>query len=561
MKNIRKQDLLQLVYGIVIIVLLNIISSFLFTRFDLTSEKRYSLSPATKKLVKGLDDVVYVKVYLEGEFPAGFKRLRNATKEILDELRAYSGDNIEYEFINPSESSDPKTRTLFYRQLAEKGLQPTSLQSKEKGQSSQQIVFPGAVISYKGTELPLQLLKSQIGAPPEEMLNNSIEGLEYDFARVIRDLTIKNKPRIGFIEGHGELDALEVADVSRTLAESYEVSRIRINGQLDALKNFKAVIVAGPDSAFTEKDKFILDQYIMKGGKVLWLVDGIRASMDSLQKSPTTVGVANEVNLNDQIFRYGVRINYNLVMDLQAAPIPIVTGMVGNQPRQSLLPWYFFPLMSPVNNHPVINNLNAIKGEFASSIDTVSAPEVKKTVLLTTSRFTKFQNAPARISLGEVREEPDPRTYNKGQQMVAVLLDGTFRSVFKNRIPAEIAQSKDIGYKELSVPTKMIVVSDGDVIRNEARKSTGQILPLGYDRYTGQTYGNKNFVLNAVDYLVDESGLITVRSKEFKLRLLDRTKVNEEKTKWQLINVLGPIIVILLFGIIQTYIRRRKYTR
>lgn len=560
-RGVRKQDLIRLSLGLVIIILVNVIASFLFTRMDLTSEKRFTLSPATKDLVKKLDDVVYVKVYLEGEFPAGFKRLRNATKEMLDELRAYSNDNIEYEFINPSENTDAEARNKLYRQLAEKGLQPTNLQEKGSGQSSQQIIFPGAILTYKNAEIPLQLLKSQIGTSPEVMLNNSIEGLEYDFAKTIRDLTVKFKPRIGFVEGHGELEEIEVGDFTRSLMESYDIKRIRMNGQLKSLNGLKAIIIAQPDSAFSEQDKFIIDQYIMKGGKVMWLIDGINASMDSLQRNPLTIAVANTTNLEDQLFRYGVRINANVLLDLQSAPIPIVTGYTGNQPKQSLLPWYFFPLVTSTTNHPIVNNLNAIKFEFASSIDTVSAKGVEKTILLTSSKYTRELFSPARISLGILKDEPDMQQYNKSQLILSVLLEGEFSSNFKNRIPASIVNSKDIAFKEKSVPTKMMVISDGDLIRNVVKRSTGQIMPLGYDRYTGQTFGNKNFLLNAVDYLCDDSGLISVRAKELKLRLLDQTKVEAERTKWQVINTLVPIILVLVFGIVQQYLRKRKYTK
>ncbi len=560
-RGIRIKDLIKLLLGLVIIVLLNFISSFLFTRFDLTSEKRFTLSPATKDLVKKLDDVVYVKVYLEGDFPANFRRLRNATKEMLDELRAYSNNNIEYEFINPSESTDPQTQNKLYHQLARKGLQPTNLQQKGSGQSSQKIIFPGAILTYKNVELPLQLLKSQIGASPEVMLNNSIEGLEYDFAKTIRDLTVKVKPQLAFIEGHGELEEIEVDDITRSLMESYDVKRIRINGQLKSLNGMKAIIIAQPDSVFSEKDKFIIDQFIMKGGKVIWLIDGINASMDSLKDNPNTFAMANTTNLEDQLFTYGVRINANVLMDLQSAPIPVVTGYTGNQPKQSLLPWYFFPLVTSTTKHPIVNNLNAIKFEFASSIDTVSAKGVKKTILLTSSQYTRQLFSPVRISLEIIKDEPDVRQYNKPHQILSLLLEGNFKSVFKNRIPANIEGSKDIAFKDKSVPTKMIVISDGDLIKNTVKRSTNQILPLGYDRYTGQTFGNKNFLLNAVDFLCDDSGLITVRAKELKLRLLDHTKVEAEKTKWQMINTLLPIFVVLIFGVIQNYLRKRKYAK
>jgi ABC-2 type transport system permease protein len=559
-KNKSRMNL-AIISVLLALILINIVSSYVFYRIDLTSEKRFTLSSATKKLVKDLDDVVYVKVYLEGEFPAGFRRLQNATKEMLDELKAYAGAKIEYQFINPSENTDATARNALYRQLAEKGLQPTNLQEKGKGQSTQQIIFPGAILTYKTNEISLQLLKNKIGTAPEVQLNNSIEGLEYDFAKAIRDLTVKSKPGLAFIEGHGELEEIEVGDITKTLSESYDVKRIKIEGKLSALKGLKGIVIAKPSSPFSEQDKFIIDQFIMNGGKVLWLADGVNASMDSLQKRATVIAIANTTNLEDQLFHYGIRINANLVLDLQSAPIPVVTGYSGNQPTQKLLPWFYFPLVTPIVNHPVVNNLNAIRYDFTSSIDTVAAKGVKKTILLTTSNYSRQLFSPVQVSLNILKEEPDIKQYNKHKLPVAVLLEGSFRSVFTHRIPAAIVNSKDIAFKETSIPTKMIVVSDGDLIKNTVKRATRQILPLGYDPYTRQTYGNKNFLLNAIDYMCDETGLIAVRAKEFKLRLLDRTRVDEERITWQVITTVVPLLLILAFGLIQSYLRKRKYAR
>ena len=558
--NYKKRDLIKLLYGIIIIALLNMIGSFAFQRFDLTSEKRFTLSKATKDLVKSLDDIVYVKVYLEGDFPASYKRLRNATKEMLDEFRVISKENIQYEFINPSADPDEKRRREIYEQLTKQGLQYTNLQVKESGGKSEKIIFPGAIITYKGKETPLQLLKSQMGAHPEEMINNSIQQLEYEITNSIRKLTIDNKPQIAFIEGHGELDETEVKDITLSLKEYYDVKRIRINEKLRALRDFKAVIIAKPDSAFSDKDKFIIDQFIMSGGKVLWLIDASDASMDSLVNSNLTMAVTRDIRLDDQLFKYGVRINYNLVQDLQSVPIPIVIGYIGNQPQQKLFPWLYFPLLVSTSTHPIVNNLNAVKAEFISTIDTVGSSNIKKTVLLYTSKYTKLVNAPVRISLNLLRDEPQPEQFNKPYQPVAILLEGEFESVFLNRMVPRIEESKEIGFKGISPTTKMIVVADGDIIKNDIQQSTGKFYPLGYDRFTGEIYGNKNFILNAVNYLCDDSGLITVRSRELKLRLLDNTKLAEERFKWQFINTTLPILLVLLFGVVHYFIRKRKYT-
>ncbi|MFH1319241.1 MAG: gliding motility-associated ABC transporter substrate-binding protein GldG [Bacteroidota bacterium] len=560
-KKIKRQNITQLLLGIIIIILVNLISSFKFERFDLTSEKRYSLSQATKELIKGLDDIVYVKVYLEGEFPAGFLRLRNAAKEMLDEFRAYSKSNIEYEFINPSESKDARTRNETYKQLTEQGLQPTTLQVNENNGRSQKIIFPGAIFSYKERELPLQLLiqNSEMSTHPEVILNNSIQVLEYEFSNTIRKLCSSYQPKIAFIEGHGELSDMEVRDITKALSEYYRVDRVRINGQVNSLKSYKAIIIAKPDSAFDEKDKFIIDQFIMNGGKVLWLVETVLANMDSLISSSTTLGIPNPINLEDQLFKYGVRINTNLIQDIQACSIPVNTAIIGNQPRWELVPWLYFPMIMPVIAHPIVNNLNAIKSEFANSIDTVRAGGIKKTILLTTSKYTHLLNAPVRISLKSINNMPDEKFFNKPFQPIAVLLEGEFQSVFKNRIPSKIMESQDIGFSENSPPNKMIVISDGDIIRNQIQQSTGRIYPLGFDRYTQQQFGNKDFILNVVDYLCDESGLISVRSKELKLRLLDNTKIVKKRFILQLTNVCLPVALVIIFGLVLMLLRKRKY--
>lgn len=557
----RKISLLQLLLALVILVLINNLGGYVFYRIDLTSEKRYSLSPATKDLVKSLDDVVLVKVYLEGEFPAGFKRLRSETKEMLDEFRAYAGDNLQYEFINPSESTDEKKRNEVYQHLVKEGLQPTNLTVKEEGGKSQQIIFPGAIFSYKNRNIAVQLLKSRMGVSSEEMLNSSIQQLEYEFSNSIRKLSNPQKMNVAFIKGHGELDQLHSTDIARSLSEYYTVKQVALDSNIHALEGYDAAIVAKPDSIFSEKDKFILDQFVMNGGKMMWFIDPVYAEMDSLQnKQGMTFGISNPINLDDLLFKYGVRLNDNLVQDLQAAPIPIVTGYSGNQPQQSLFPWFYMPLVVPENVHPIVTNLNAIKFEFASSLDTVSNAGVKKTILLHTSKYSKVLNSPVRISLGIVQQEPKQEQYNKHNLPLAVLLEGQFESVFKNRITTAIANSNEIKFKAQSKPTKMIVVSDGDVIKNAVSKSSGKVYPLGFDRYTNQMYGNTNFILNSMNYLTDNSGLISIRSRELTLRLLDKEVLKSDKFFWQLLNTLLPILLLLIYGIVQFYLRKRKYS-
>jgi ABC-2 type transport system permease protein len=557
----KRRDIFSLILAFTILVLLNFLGSFVFHRFDLTSEKRYTLSDATKKLLSELNDVVYVKVYLEGEFPSGFKRLRDETKEMLDEFRIYSDENIEYEFINPNANPDKKQRTEIYRQLYNKGLEPTNLEVKEEGGTSQQVIFPGAIISHKGHEMAWQLLKTNLGQSPDAQLNNSVQALEYEFASCIRNLTTAIKPEIGFIYGQGELDTLAIKDIQTELSEFYFLKRVKINEQLKALDGLKAIIIAKPDTTFSEKDKFIIDQYIMKGGKVLWALDPLNTSIDSLRKYGRTISIPTETKVDDMLFKYGVRVNQNLIMDLQSSAIPVNKAFVGQQPRFELMPWLFSPLVLPTSNHPIVKNLDVIKFDYASSIDTIEVKGINKTVLLQSSKYTKTFNSPVRVDLRMVNVPPDESQFRNSYMPLAVLLEGEFESIYKNRIPPQIAADSAIGYKDKGVATKMIVISDGDVIRNEVQYSTHKTFPLGYDIYTKQTYGNKNFILNCINYLCDDSGLISVRARELTLRLLDKKKVKNERLKWQIINTTLPLITILLFGIVYSIIRKRKYAK
>ncbi len=575
-KNIKRRYIVQLLLVLAVIAAVNLIGSFVFTRFDLTSEKRYTLSPATRHILKNLDDIVYFKVYLDGDFPAGFKRLRRETKELLDEFRAYN-KNIQYDFINPSASEDPKERNETYQLLVQEGLNPTNLQVKTKNGLQQQVIFPGAIVSYRNKEMPVELLDAQLNVPPEAVLNNSIENLEFKFVNAIKVLSRKVKPAVAFIEGQGELNARETYDITNALKTDYRVDRIRIDGKINALVNrtledsinekykitpkYAAIIIAKPDSVFTEKDKFIIDQYIMYGGKVLWLVDPVLTSMDSIQSSESTVAVANKLNLTDMLFKYGVRMNADLVLDLNALPIPVRTGQVGNQPQIEFFPWFYFPVVTPLSQHPIVRNLNAIKTQFVSSMDTIRVPGVKKTPLLKTSPYSRTINVPAVISLAMIRKKPDERLYQGPPRMIAVLLEGVFESDFKNRIPPAIAGDKAIGFKEQSVPTSMIVVSDGDIIRNQFQIPGGEPLPLGYDQFTRQTFGNKEFILNAVNYLTDGPGIISLRSRELKLRLLDKAKLNKYSAQWQVFNLLAPVLLVIIAGLILIRLRKRKYSR
>lgn len=558
-KQLKRNSIVSFVLLLLAIVLANVLSSFVFTRIDLTSEKRFTLSQATKDELASLQDIVYFKVYLSGDLPAGFQRLSTATRDMLNEMRQYSNNNLEYEFIDPSGFEDEKQRTDLYKQLSDRGLQPTNIKESETDRSSQRILFPGAIINYRAVEQPLQLLKDRIGSSPEEMLNNSIQALEYEIINAIRKVTTLEPKKIGFLSGQNELDKYRVADVVQTLNASYTASAVTINQKLDALKDFDCLVIAKPDTAFDEKDKFIIDQFIMRGGKVLWLLDYMIADMDSLAKQNQFVSVGNQLNLDDMLFRYGVRINTNLVMDLQGAPIPMLTGYVGTKPQTSFLPWFYFPLVVPTSRHPIVNNLNGIRFQFANSIDTLANKEISKTILLQSSTYSRTVGSPAVIDLEQMRNKPDPKQFSKGNQPLAVLLEGKFVSNYANRIPVAIATDSTIAFKEKGVENRMIVVADGDVIRNDYRKANETIMPLGYDRYTGQYYGNKSFILNCIDYLCEGPRLMTLRQKELRLRLLDKQRTDASIFNIKLFNVLLPVIIILVYALIRLYQRKRKY--
>lgn len=571
------QSLLRLVFGLLVIILVNIINTYIFKRIDLTAERRFTLSPATKKLLSEVEDIVYFRVFLYGEYPAGFKRLERETRDMLNEFRAFNR-NIEYRFINPSESKDPEEREKIYRQLVEKGLEPTDLQVKTVDGTSRKIIFPGALVSFQGREIAVSLLASKRGTSPEEILNNSIENLEFALADAIRKLVSKRRPRIAFIEGHGELNRHQTADAMAALGEYYVVERVRIDGKLNSLterdmvdsltyrvrNKYQAIIIAKPDSAFSEKDKFIIDQFIMRGGRVFWLIDPIVASMDSLQYSDQTIGLARDLNLTDMFFKYGFRINNDLLMDLNALSIPVKTGQIAGQPQFEYFPWYFFPIITPISEDPIVRNLNTLKTEFISSIDIVeSGSDLTKTILLTTSRYSRSVKSPVLISLEILGKEVDERMYNRSHIPVAIKVEGTFESLYHNRIPIEIAEDKAISFLPSSVPTKMVAVGDGDMIRNQLQITKGNYvpLPLGYDRYTRQQFGNKDFVLNVMNYLTDDSGLISIRSRVLKMRMLDKVLVEAGRVKWQIINVVVPVVLVILFGILTTFLRGRKYAR
>lgn len=554
----RKKDIFQFVSIVFILVILNFIFRFYFFRLDLTSEKRYTLSAFTKEYLKKIDDIVFFKIYLSGDLPPEFNKLKNEVKEMLDEMRIFN-DNIQYEFIDINEIGNKEDIRNLEKQLYEKGIVPEQVVEKKENKTSESLIWPGALVSYKGKETVWQIFSRQLGFTPQENINHALNEIEYGICKTIHKLQRKKRPEISIVEGHKELDTLQLYDLIRSLGEEYNISRIKINHKLYALKDLDAIIIAKPDTFIDEKDKFIIDQFIMKGGKVLWLVDAVKLNMDSFRLKGFTLALNNETNLEDMLFRYGVRVNADLIQDLQCAAIPVNIGFSKGQPNFKLFPWIFFPLIMPTSTHPIVKNLDLIKTEFISTIDTLSTSGIKKTILLTSSKNSRVTPVPFRVSLAITQFKLKESAFNQGPKPIAVLLEGTFKSLYANRIPTVIMEDSSIQFKEISVPNKMIVVSDGDIARNDFNRMNGMIYPLGYDKYTNQTFANKKFLVNCMNYLLDDEGLLQLRSREVKLRLLDIKKVALQKNKWQMYNVLLPPIIILIFAVIQYYTRRKKY--
>lgn len=570
MKSRRVRDLVSFLVITAILIVLNVIVSLKFFRIDLTTENRYSLSDATIELLESFNDVLYVKIYLEGEFPADFQRLQRETRQMLDEFRAYNG-KIEYEFIDPAGSEDSKVNQDVFEQLQYKGLKYYELRVNEKGGNKTQRVFPGALMSYGDSEVPVQLLIDQLGVQPQAQINASVQNLEYALANAIRGLVRQRKPLIGFLTGHDELDVKYVADFARGLGENYRIDKFNIRkfksdstgedlsvGQQQIrLNRFDGVIVAKPQKAFNDLDKYLLDQYLMQGGKVMWLVDAIHANMDSLSERPQFISysIYDRLNIQDMLFRYGVRINTNIVQDL-------VCGGVSD--RRSINPWVYFPMVMPQVKHPISKDISGVKLEFPSSVDTIIAKGVKKTFLLRSSKYSNVVATPHMVRLQTLYEQPSEDRFKSQGVPMAVLLEGKFESAFKNRI-APKANNEDLPkLLEESRSTQMMVVADGDIIKNQLNILNPNIpkgtpLPLGFDQFTGAQYGNKDFLLNAVDYMLDDSGLIDIRSRELKIRLLDVNRIQSDKLIWQLINTLVPVLIIILCGVVYIFFRKRKY--
>lgn len=577
-RSLKRSHLIELFAGIFVIIFLNVIGNYIYTRFDLTSEKRYTLSKATKRLLKDIDETVLVRVYLEGnELPPDFVRLQNETKEMLNQFRAYN-KYVEYEFVNPTDFDDPKEQQVFYQKLAQKGIQPSQIEIKTPDGIKQQLVIPAADVMYKGQETSVQLLLGQRYVSDVELINNSVQALEYTLTDAIRRLSRVEKQRIAFLQGHGELERHAIYDIQLALTDYYAMENITLDGNINSLtervinpkdstsisfrNKFKLLVVPKPTKPFSDEDLYIIDQFVMYGGRVLWLIDGLDIEMDSLANRSQTMAMRMDLGLgfDEMMFTYGVRVNSNLIMDIRCMPVPMAGGSMGNNPQIEFRPWYYFPEVVPLSKHPIVKNLDVIKSEFVNSIDIIDN-EIRKTVLLTTSEYTRVVNAPAVVDLNVAQTEPDPRLFNKANLPIAVLLEGAFKSPWKNRLSPTFTDIPEMGYRGEGDTTKMIVISDGDIIKNAFNYRQNYPYPLGYDKYTNTMYANKTFILNAINYLCGDEDYMESRSREIKIRKLNVAQIKENRLMYQVINTVVPIVIVIVSGVAIVLIRKNRYKK
>jgi gliding-associated putative ABC transporter substrate-binding component GldG len=561
--TLKRKNILSYLLFLTGLVLLGIVSDLFGIRLDLTEDKRYTISEPSKQVLENLDDVIFVRIYLDGEMPVYIKKFRSSVREKLDELKRCSRKNIQYEFRNPSEGSAEKRYAVF-RELMQKGLTPLTIRENDaEGGATQRMLFPGALVNYKGKELPVNFVKTNQKLSVEENLNLALQNLEYELINVIQKISRTKKDKIAFIEGHGELDDNSLWGISESLSEYYDIEAVVIEGATGILDEYKAVIVAKPVERWSEADKFVIDQYIMRGGRTAWFVDAVHIHEDSLSKGETTMGLICEHNLNDQLFNYGVRINPNVLQDMQCSKVRVNVSLPGMPPDFKFASWTYFPLLWTPPDNPITKGIDLVKAQYPGVIDTVgNSAAIKKTYLLYSSEHAKVTNAPLIVTLSQVDEKITQQVFNSSYLPVAVLLEGEFSSPFRNRIVAQYITSPGYRFIPKSKKTKMIVVSDGDIIRNDVNRAGLELIPyrLGYDRHTEYTYGNNDFVMNAINYLTDENGLMEIKNRTLKMRLLDNTKIAYNHTEIILINTLVPPVIIILCGIIFVLYRRRKYS-
>ena len=561
MNTSKKNNLKSVLITLAVILLLNIIGRSFFHRFDLTQDKRYTLSLTSLNIIKQVQNPLYIKIYMQGDLPAEFKRLQQETKQLLEEFQAYNS-NIVFEFVDPLENEDASMDNI--KELYRKGLTPINITVDDKGKQSQAMVFPWAIAIYDNKEVNIPLLKNIMGASTTQKVIGSVQHLEYSIAEGLNKITKAKQKKIAVIKGNGELPDILIAKFLLQIRESYHIGPFTLDSvakspvsSLEALEKYDLAVIAKPTETFTDSEKQVLDQFIINGGKTLWLIDQVSAEMDSLyDSSGTTLAYPKDLNLNDMFFKYGVRINPDLIKDEQGSPIKLATGEQGSATQFQQFNWKYAPQVYPNSLHPIVKNLGGIKFDFANSIDTLKNG-IKKTILLQSSQYSKKIGTPSEISLNSVTEETSPNDYlNKGKIPLAVLLEGSFHSMFENRVLPFVQNTFQAAGKQ----NKMIVIADGDLIKNQLDKNY-QPVELGYDQRSGNLYDNKDFLINCVNYLLDDSGLINIRSKDVDLPLLDKEKVYENYTRTQMLTIGLPILILLLFGVVFTFLRKRKYSK
>lgn len=556
----RRRALLRLLLVAAILVLLNYACSQLFFRIDLTEEKRYSLSEPTKELLRHQDDIIYVKIYLAGELTPNLKQLQQSTVELLKQFQAYGKENIQYEIFNPFDIPDEKNLGAYIKELEDQQVYSIPFGIADKEQSSRSFLFPYAVINYHGKNKTVMLIDQVQPLSPVYDPTVAISLLEYKFSKAIRLLSDEKKPSIAFIEGHEELDTLHVQDIAISLNELYHVYRLDLPNSEYIDTSYKAIVIAKPRSAFSDADKYKIDQYLMWGGNILWLIDPVIADFDSLKHSGEFTSVDYDLRIMDQLIQYGVRVNNTIIQDKQCTNIMVPFGNTF-QPR----PWLYNPVITGFNKHsPIVKNIDAIEGKFMSTVDTLEVHGIKKTILLTTSPASRYLISPTRINYNIVQSQymPKDEQFNKPNLPVAVLLEGNFTSAFIARKPtAHLMEQQRLGngpFREHGAPARMIVVGDGDMIKNYV-DAEGKIYPLGANNIEKYIFGNKDFLLNCIEYLSDVNGLMETRAKEVKLRPLNQERVKADRTQWQIVNIAAPIFLLYLFSGIYNYIRKKKY--
>ena len=560
MKLAKKQNIKQLVIIALSLIAVNIIGNYFFKRFDLTEDKRYTLSETSLNIIKSVDSPLIIDVFLEGNFPPEFKRLQDETKQLLEEFSAYNS-NIIFEFANPIENEEERVAVM--KQFYERGLQPLNITVENKGKQSQEVVFPWAIATYGDKSTKVSLLKNLMGATTEQKVISSVQHLEFAFAEAINKVSKNKQKKIAVLKGNGELEDKYIADFLKTVKESYYIGPFTLDSvakqptqSLQALKKYDLVVIAKPTEIFTEEEKQVLDQYIISGGKTLWLVDAVKADMDEMyNETGTILAHQRELGLNDMFFKYGFRINPLLIKDEQATPIKLATGEQGSDTEYQQYFWKFAPFIYPATPNPIVKNLEGIKFEFTSPIELLNN-KINKTVLLSSSEYSKPVGTPTEVSLGTVTENTTPEEYlGKGLLPVAVLFEGKFSSMYSNRI----LPFKDNSYTAEGIDSKMIVISDGDIIKNQLDQNGP--LELGFDKWTNNLYGNKEFLMNCVNYLLDDTGLINIRSKDVNLPLLDKERVYQNYTMAQVLTIGLPMLILIVFGFLFTYLRKRIYTK